>query len=244
MTAAPDRPKHSLAVPTSSADQIAQVLEQEILEGSYRRDEHLQQAEICRRFGVSRTPAREALRKLQALSLVELVPNRGAKVRLPTLNELREVYQVRAELEGFAAALAARSRTDDLLAGLSDAQSRLSELVAAMSPGDPPPLEGSPVSEQLRRFNDTFHQLIHSASGNKTLSRMVQDLQKYFPKDTVRLAAPSPKALRRLYLDEHALILDEIARGRPERARDAMRRHIHQSEEMLVEFLRQRGFDE
>src|SRR5262245_50738364 len=106
----------SLVMPASVTDQIASILEGEILRGQYHRGEHLQQQEICRRFGVSRTPAREALRKLQALGLVKLIPNRGARVLQPTLEDLRQTYDVRAELEGFAAALAAEHRTDEMVA--------------------------------------------------------------------------------------------------------------------------------
>src|SRR5882757_3474972 len=138
-----------LRVPSSYPDQIAQILEREILEGRYGRDEHLQQDEICRRFGVSRTPAREALRKLQAVGLVELVPNRGAMVRLPTLRELREVYRIRAELEGLATELTARNRTDELLTRLHDAQRQLASVVATVRPEQLREPDGSPAAEQL-----------------------------------------------------------------------------------------------
>src|SRR5690625_3941917 len=88
-----------LRVPSSVTDQIASILESEILRGAFTRGAHLQQDEICRRFGVSRTPAREALRKLQVLGLIELIPNKGARIQRPTLEELRQTYEVRAELE-------------------------------------------------------------------------------------------------------------------------------------------------
>jgi DNA-binding GntR family transcriptional regulator len=242
-SAAVNGPSDQLRVPSSYPDQIAQILQREILEGRYRRGEHLQQDEICRRFGLSRTPAREALRKLQALGLVELVPNRGAMVRLPTLRELQEVYQVRAELEGLATELTVRNRTDDLMERLHAAQRQLTEVVATIQPGQLPEPDGSPASEQLRQFNDLFHQLIHAGSGNEKLSHMIQDLQRYFPKDAVRLAIESPTALRQLYLDEHVVILEEMAQGRPKTARRAMQRHILQSRTMLISFLRERGFD-
>ena len=74
---------------TSYADEIAFRLEAEILDGAYEPGSHLMQEEICGRFGVSRTPVREALRKLQAQKLVDLVPNKGARIRVITLSELR-----------------------------------------------------------------------------------------------------------------------------------------------------------
>lgn len=229
-------------MPSSYADQIAHILEREILDGRYARGEHLQQDDICGRFGVSRTPAREALRKLQALNLVELVPNRGAMVKVPTLRELNDVYQVRAELEGFAAELAARSRAPEMLAQLERAHKALVEVVPrAVAELDGP--EESEVGERLRRFNDTFHGIIHDAGGNQRLGGMIQDLHRYFPKDTVRLAIRSPEALRALYVDEHAAVLDHITHGRPARARTAMRDHIRGSQQKLVGYLRERGFD-
>ncbi|HWN32198.1 MAG TPA: GntR family transcriptional regulator [Pseudonocardia sp.] len=234
--------RDQLDPPSSYADQIAQILEREILEGRYGRDEHLQQDELCRRFGVSRTPAREALRKLQAIGLVELIPNRGAMVRLPTLRELREVYRIRAELEGLATELTAANRTDELMARLHEAQHQLAAVVATVRPDQLREADGSLAAEQLRRFNDLFHQLIHTGSGNGTLGRMIQDLQRYFPKDAVRLAIASPAALNRLYLDEHAVILTELAAGHGGGARRAMQDHILRSQDMLLDYLRERGF--
>lgn len=232
-----------LTVPTGYTDQIAAILEQEILRGKYRRHEHLQQDDICRRFGVSRTPAREALRKLQALGLVELVLNKGARVQVPTLQELMETYEVRAELEGFAAALAARHRTDELVSRLQDAQRLLA--VAVAEPDDAgDPETSSSRSEDLKRLNDEFHHLIHAAGGNRRLQQQIQDLERYFPKDTVRLAISRPADLRRFYVAEHDEILAEVIEGRAEKAREAMRHHIHMSQTMLMSYLREIGFDD
>src|SRR5882757_3109746 len=90
----------------SLADEIAFRLEAAILARELLPGAKLRQEELCQRFGVSRTPVREALRKLQAQRLVVMVPNRGAAVRLPTRKEVEEVYDLRAELEAFACELA------------------------------------------------------------------------------------------------------------------------------------------
>lgn len=235
---------NGLQVPTSYTDQIASLLEQEILRGKFRRGEHLQQDEICKRFGVSRTPAREALRKLQALGLVVLVPNKGARIQRPTLAELRETYEVRAELEGFAAALACEARTDELVERLSAAQQRLRSAVAIAkeSPADAQP--GSLSSEQLKVFNDEFHQLIHAGAQNSRLSGVIHDLERYFPKDTVRKAISLAADLQRFYVDEHDVILEEMINGRAEGARDAMRAHIHAAQNLLLNYLCDLGYDD
>src|SRR5882672_9567718 len=90
----------------SLADEIAFRLEAAILARELLPGAKLRQEELCHRFGVSRTPVREALRKLQAQRLVVMVPNRGATVRLPTRKDVAETYDLRAELEAFAAELA------------------------------------------------------------------------------------------------------------------------------------------
>ena len=230
-----------LQSPSSYADQIAGILEGEILAGRYARGEHLQQDEVCRRFGVSRTPAREALRKLQALNLVELIPNRGARVRVPTLRELEEVYQVRAELEGFAAELAAESGDPAIARQLGEAQKALADLLpAAVAALDGP---DESAAERLRHFNDTFHGVIHGAGGNRRLGQMIQELHRYFPKDTVRLAVRTPDALQALYLDDHDVVLERIANGYGAEARVAMRDHILRSQSMMIDYLRDRGLE-
>ena len=87
------KPTESITL-TSLVDEIAYRLEAAILEGEFGPGTHLLQDELCARFGVSRTPVREALRKLQAQHLVVLVPNKGATVRFPSRSELSDVYVV------------------------------------------------------------------------------------------------------------------------------------------------------
>jgi hypothetical protein len=87
-------------VTTSLADEIAFRVQSAILDGLYPPGSRLPQDELCEKFGVSRTPVREALRKLQAKHLVTVVPNKGATVRLLSRKELIDIYDLRSELEG------------------------------------------------------------------------------------------------------------------------------------------------
>lgn len=231
----------SLVTPTGVTDQIAAILEGEILRGQYRRGEHLQQDEICRRFGVSRTPAREALRKLQALGLLELIPNRGARILRPTLEELRQTYDIRAELEGFAAALAAEHRTDEMVAELTEVQDELREAVGRVERASPS--AHAATGERLKKANDAFHWMIHTASANERLRGLIRDLERYFPKDIVRQAITSDEDLHRFYVAEHDLVLEEIIHGRAEGARDAMRDHIRAAQQLLLNYLADIGYD-
>jgi DNA-binding GntR family transcriptional regulator len=87
-------------------DRLASTIQARILSGEIPSDARLRQETLAAEFGVSRTPVREALRKLQSAGIVVLEPRRGAIVRGPTPREVREAYLVRAELEGLAAELA------------------------------------------------------------------------------------------------------------------------------------------
>src|SRR5436305_6747499 len=91
---------------STKADEIALVLEDEIVSGLIEPGVVLRQEQLSDRFGVSRTPIREALRRLAALGLVSFVPNRGVRVRTLSREELREAFLVRAELESLATEVA------------------------------------------------------------------------------------------------------------------------------------------
>ena len=88
-------------------DEIADRIRARIMSGEFAIGEPLRQAALAAEFEVSRTPVREALRQLQNGGLIEVLPNRGAVVRVPTPWEVRQAYEVRAELEGMAARRAA-----------------------------------------------------------------------------------------------------------------------------------------
>src|SRR5262247_1387502 len=97
----------TLIAPRTIAAQVAGRLKEEILAGERAAGSRLRQVEIARRFGVSTTPVREALAALQREGLVRLHPQRGAVVFVPTVDDLREHYEIRAALEALAAARAA-----------------------------------------------------------------------------------------------------------------------------------------
>src|SRR6184192_4893144 len=101
-----------MSLESTKADDIALVIEEAIVAGELEPGSVLRQEQLSERFGVSRTPIREALRRLAALGLVSFEPNRGVRVRALSRAELREAFLVRAELEGLATELAAPRMTD------------------------------------------------------------------------------------------------------------------------------------
>src|SRR6478736_6731318 len=103
-------------------DRLAATIQARVLSGEFASGSRLRQESLATEFGVSRTPVREALRKLQAAGIVQLEPRRGARVRGPSAREVREAYEVRAELEGLAASLASGRMRDEELYRLRAAQ--------------------------------------------------------------------------------------------------------------------------
>jgi DNA-binding GntR family transcriptional regulator len=227
---------------TSLVDEIAFRLETAILEGEFRPGTHLLQDELCARFGVSRTPVREALRKLQAQHLVVLVPNKGATVRFPSQSELRDVYSIRSELEGFACELACATVGDVVLDALDTTQAEIDAAQALLERGELRPAEEPAFNARITTANESFHSVIFDAAGNKQLAQLCRSLQGYFPKDYVWRATLPVEEARMLNVEEHRQIRDELAARNGKRARRAMSRHITHGGNVLINHLGQHGF--
>jgi DNA-binding GntR family transcriptional regulator len=227
---------------TSLTDEIAFRIQTAILGGEYPPGTHLQQDELCARFGVSRTPIREALRKLQAQNLVDLVPNKGATVRGRTRRELLEVYALRAELEGFAAARAAANAQPVALGELQSAQDEMSRAMDELEQGRIRPEDEAAFNARITSANERFHAVIHRLADNSRLTWMLGELQAYFPKDYVWRAIGDSAEGHVLSIVEHEEIRDALASGDASSARAAMAAHIEHAGRLLVDYLDRHRF--
>lgn len=195
--------------PGSAVQRISEELMDEIRSGRTVPGTWLRQETLAARFGVSRQPVREALRTLQAAGLVELVPNRGALVLSPSLRDVRELYALRAQLEGFAAELAAIQREKHHLEALDDANRQFT--AASEARWQP----GESIDPRWIQANELFHAAIVDASGNQRLGLAIVDVEKSVPGSIIQSAlAHSPREVRLSMLD-HQGIADAI------RARDS-----------------------
>jgi DNA-binding GntR family transcriptional regulator len=226
---------------TSLTDEIAFRIQTAILGGEYPPGTHLQQDDLCARFGVSRTPIREALRKLQAQNLVDLVPNKGATVRVRTRRELLEVYALRAELEGFAAELAADAAPGEI-DELQSAQDEMGRAMADLEQDRVRPEDEAAFNARITTANERFHAVIHRLAGNDRLTRMLGDLQAYFPKDYVWRAIGDSAEGHVLSIVEHEQVRDALAAGDGAGARAAMTTHIEHAGRLLVDYLDRHRF--
>jgi DNA-binding GntR family transcriptional regulator len=216
-------------------DKLAAALQARILSGEIATGTRLRQEALADEFGVSRTPVREALRKLQASGLIELRPHRGALVRHPTTREIREAYEVRAELEGLAAELAASRIQDAQLERLREAERLFRRSITSQ-------LESrrggsGPSDETLRDWeqaNDLFHLAIQDAAGNERLRLTLADLHRSFPRRLTWLALSGSSHLLEENVEQHAAILRAIERRDPAEARRLMSEHIRRAGELVV----------
>lgn len=223
-------------------DHLAAVLHGRVLSGEIPSGTRLRQEAIASEFGVSRTPVREALRKLQALGVAELEPNRGAVVRGPTAREVREAYEVRAELEGFAAERAATLIADAQLQRLREAQElfdhSISSLVSRRRNAPNAHTRWDDDSAWVRA-NDLFHQEILEAAGNERLLRTIGDLHVAFPRALTWAVLSESSALLVENVEQHHTILAAIEARDSQGARRAMTTHIRSAGELVSRRLEQ-----
>ncbi len=233
---------HDPIVTTSLADEIAFRLQAAIIDGRFPAGTHLRQEEICQQFNVSRTPVREALRKLQAQNLVLMTPNKGATVRLPNRDEVREVYVMRAELEGFACELAAVAPIPEAaFSELEEAQAMVEQATADLE-HRPIDLEHGYYYLPLIRANDRFHKVIYILAGNKRLRSTIDELQNAFPKDLVWRAMRSLNENRVFVISEHEPVLAALRQHDGLQARKAMAEHITHAGDVLLAYLDEQKF--
>jgi len=211
-------------------DELAATIQARVLSGEIATGTRLRQETLAAEFGVSRTPVREALRKLQAGGLVEVQPRRGALVRRPSARDVREAYEVRAELEGLAAGLAASRIRDGELQRLREAQElfrRSIDSVLAWRQGrtaQEPPAAG-PHGEWMAA-NDAFHLAIQVAAGNRRLRATRVDLHKSFPRDLTWIVLSENARLLQENVAQHEAILAAIERSDAAESRRLMAEHV------------------
>lgn len=202
-----------------------ELIRQAIVEGRLAPGQRLKEEELARQLGISRTPVREALLVLQAEGLVEAAPNRGATVRAHTAEDLDDLYQLRALLEGYAARRAALRMTDEAVAALWGSCERFEALV-----------ERGEVRDLVRE-NLFFHGAILDAAGSARLAAMVRKVIE-LPLVYRSYVWYSPDQ-RHISVHYHRQIARALETRDAERAELLMKEHVFEARDLLVARVRE-----
>lgn len=191
---------------------VYEELKREILVGEIAPGTRMMEIELADEMGVSRTPVREAIRKLEKEGLVTIEPRKGAYASDVSIKDMVDVLEVREDLEAMAAAMAAQKVNKDEKQALIEATMEYKEAVE------------SERTEDIIRCDEKFHQLIVNYSGNKTLIQLFSQVQELALR------------FRYLYYDdfsryermpmEHREIEEAILSGDYEKARVAAGEHV------------------
>jgi len=192
--------------------EIVATLEEQIIRWEYLPGRRMTEEELCQKFGVSRSPVREALRILAAKGLIDQMPHRGYQVKQPDIREIDELYEVRLALELYVV---------EQLAGGEIRKEALAELKRVWQAALHEPAKSS---EELAKMDETFHETLAEALGNKTFLQQLRAIdERLFILRMIDFTSPE-RATNTCW--QHLDILERIMAGDVPGAREAVRRNI------------------
>ncbi|MHB8910036.1 MAG: GntR family transcriptional regulator [Syntrophales bacterium] len=196
----------------SLAEHIVEDLEQKIISRTLKPGQRIIEEALCRTFGVSRSPVREAFQILESRGFVVREPRKGISVAKITPQEAEDIYRIRASLDGLATALAVQKRTPELI---KKVRKMHEQMIRAAEK------ENGAAYQVL---NQKFHELIISACGNPRLIQLIDN----FDKQTMRyrLAVMSGPGWMRNSTRLHTAIVDAVEAGDAEAAERIRRKSI------------------
>ncbi|WP_407519748.1 GntR family transcriptional regulator [Methylobacterium oryzisoli] len=205
------------------AEALRDQLEQDIVTGHFRPGDRLDEQSLAARFGVSRTPIREALMQLASTGMVELQPRRGAFVACLTLKAVVERFETMAALEGMCGALAARRITEEQRTRLVEAHEACVEATR------------NGCADTYYYANERFHGTVYEACHNLYLAEQARQLHTLLkPYRRLQLRARHRVSQS---LAEHAQIVEAITAGDSAQAEHHLREHILIQGERLNDFI-------
>jgi DNA-binding GntR family transcriptional regulator len=208
----------------SLGSQAYQELKRIILEGRVSPGKKLNEGELAKALGISRTPVREAINRLEKEGLVEIFPQRGAFVVQSTERDIFELFLIRENLEGLAARLASARIAESSLARLE-----------ACIQGFQEPFNEKDI-QRYAREDFKFHQSIVLLSDARRLIQLVSSLHDHIR--IFRLTTRGMSDRMKSSLVEHQCIIEALRKRNPEEAEQRMRRHIRRVREGVMENIR------
>jgi DNA-binding GntR family transcriptional regulator len=213
MTAVPETPRPHTVAHRTKRELAIVALREAVITGRYRAGEQLSQNEIAAELGLSATPVREAFRELLAQGLLVQRAHHSVRVADVDLDALRQIYDVRALLEGHAASLEVSRMT---AATRGELKRLHGEMDRAQRRGDQP---------AVRAADEAFHSLLYATAGNAALVQLIGQLWSSFPRYQL-WAIPGRTASS---VAEHRQVLNAILAGNAGAAAEAMQEHLRQA---------------
>ena len=205
-------------------DVVFNTLRQAILKGELAPGERLMEIQLAQKLGVSRTPIREAIRKLELEGLVLMIPRRGAEVARISEKSLKDVLEVRRSLEELAIELACQRMTEEDMQALEEAQKAFK---AAIDQGD---------AMKIAETDEAYHDVIYHSTRNKRLVQILNNLREQMYRYRVEYLKRE-EAYPQL-IAEHAAIIEYISKGEKKAATDVMCKHIDNQVTTVIDVIR------
>ena len=201
-------------------DIVFETLREAIINQTLKPGERLMEIQLADEMGVSRTPVREAIRKLELEGLVVMVPRKGAYVAGISMKDIHEVYELRSALEALAASLAAARITDEELEKMERQVLKEAEETELNN------LSG------IVAIDTTFHDLLYQAAHNQRLVQFINILQEQLQR--FRAASLSKPGRSKTALDEHKKIVEALGERDARLAAKLATEHIENAENAMI----------
>lgn len=206
---------------------VLEAIREAIKNGALKPRERLMEIQLAEELGVSRTPIREALRKLELEGFIVMVPRKGAYVADISFKDIADVFEIRTALEGLAASLAAERITDE---ELEEMERLLVEKAEAITRQD---------FNLLVAVDTKFHETIYTASRNQRLSTIINNLREQIQR--YRATSLSFPGRMQQSLQEHRSIVEAIQSRDSQVARQVVQEHIENAEHYMIEAIKKDG---
>lgn len=203
---------------------VFEALREVILNGQLKPGERLMEVQLAEEMGVSRTPVREAIRKLELEGFVVMIPRKGAYVSDLSTKDIADVFEIRSALETLAAVLACDRITNEELEELERILIKVADCVAAND------------LEKLVEADTQFHDVLYKASRNSRLVQIISNLRENIQRFRA-ISMGTPGRMRETF-EEHKQLVEAITERNAELARRIAQEHIDNAENRMMEAIR------
>ncbi len=202
-------------------ERIVDFLKESIIKGQLKPGERIAEPELAERFGISRTPIREALRQLESEGFLTVVPRKGATVSPITDRDVREFYEIKSLLEGYAARIACDRMTEKEIKRMENLNSQMKRFA-----------EKDDV-KNFFRLDNQFHDVFLKACGNEKLYNLVHSLVEQF--ERFRITALALPGRMRSSVKQHDEIIDAFKECNASKVERLVKANAEKGGEILVE---------